>query len=80
MERKTTKQPRTLGRLNRKRDAEVWKLNNEPSKNEPSMIQKAIYELAAEGLIYDTGRRKWSERTQSYRIVWAAVPGEQLQS
>jgi hypothetical protein len=37
-------------------------------------VQKAIASLAKEGLIYDTGQRRWSERTQSYQIVWAAVP------
>jgi hypothetical protein len=80
MERKSTKQPRTFGRFDRKRDAEGWKLNNQPSKDERSTVQKAVYELAAEGLIYDTGQRRWSERTQSYHIVWAAVPGKQTQS
>jgi hypothetical protein len=64
MKRKSTKQPCTLGELNRKRE----------------MFRKAIYELAAEGLIYDTGQRRWSEQTQSCEIVWAAVPGKQLQS
>jgi hypothetical protein len=80
MERKSTKQPRIVSRLIRKRDAEDWKLDNQASKDELSTIQEAIYELAAEGLIYDTGRRRWSERTQSYHIVWAAVPGKQTQS
>jgi hypothetical protein len=37
-------------------------------------VMGALRRLAAEGLIYDTGRRKWSERTRSYQIVWAAVP------
>ena len=28
------------------------------------------------GLLRDTGKRKWSERTHSYQIVWEAVPGK----
>ncbi len=35
-------------------------------------VNKAIQELAREGKIYDTGQRRWSERTGSYQIVWAA--------
>jgi hypothetical protein len=80
MKRKSTKQPRIPGKLDRKQDAEVCKLNNQAGKDELSMIQKAIYELAAQGLIYDTGQRRSSERTQSYRIVWAAVPAKKTQS
>jgi hypothetical protein len=37
-------------------------------------VDEAILRLAREGLIVDTGRRRWSERTRSYQIVWAAVP------
>jgi hypothetical protein len=48
-------------------------------KYEMEMLQEAIRTLAAQGLIYDTGRRKWSERTQSYDVVWAAVPPKQKQ-
>jgi hypothetical protein len=54
--------------------------NIQPTKDVLSEVQKAISELAAEGLIYDTGQRRWSEEMQSYRIVWAAVPGKQPQS
>jgi hypothetical protein len=35
-------------------------------------IEQAIQDLAWEGLIVDTGRRRWSERTRSYQIVWVA--------
>jgi hypothetical protein len=77
MKRKNTKSTRTLGRLN-KHGAEDRKLNNQPGKVEPTMIQEALYSLAAMGLIYDTGRRDWCEQTQSYLIVWAAVPGKEL--
>jgi hypothetical protein len=48
---------------------------NSPTDEEKyEMIEEAIRRLAAEGLIYDTGRRKWSARTQTYQIVWAAIP------
>jgi hypothetical protein len=36
-------------------------------------IQEAIQSLAHEGLIVDSGQRRWSERTQSYQIVWVAA-------
>jgi hypothetical protein len=35
-------------------------------------IEEAIQDLARWGLIVDTGRRRWSERTRSYEIVWVA--------
>jgi len=35
-------------------------------------VMEALRRMAAEGRIYDTGRRKWSERTRSYQVVWAA--------
>jgi len=38
-------------------------------------IGEAIQSLARKGLIYDTGRRRWCDRTKSYQIVWATVPG-----
>jgi hypothetical protein len=38
------------------------------------LIQKAIQDLAREGLIIDSGERKWSERTGRYEIVWMAAP------
>jgi hypothetical protein len=28
------------------------------------------------GLLRDTGKRKWIERTRSHQIVWEAVPGK----
>jgi hypothetical protein len=42
-------------------------------------IEAALQELAAEGRIYDTGERRWSERTQSHQVVWAAVPPKHKQ-
>jgi hypothetical protein len=36
-----------------------------------------LLESAAKwNLLRDTGKRKWSERTRSYQIVWEAVPGK----
>jgi hypothetical protein len=35
-------------------------------------IVQAIQDLARRGLIVDTGRRRRSERTGRYEIVWAA--------
>jgi len=43
------------------------------------MIEQAIQELVAEGRVYDTGERRWSERTQSYQVVWAAIPPKHQQ-
>lgn len=37
-------------------------------------VQEAIESLARDGLIFDTGRRKWNERTGCYDIVSAATP------
>lgn len=36
-------------------------------------IEAALRRLVRQGLIYDTGKRRWSERSQQYQIVWAAV-------
>jgi hypothetical protein len=43
-------------------------------------FDEALRSLAAEGLICDTGRRKWSERTRSYQIVWMRVPPKNEQN
>jgi hypothetical protein len=42
------------------------------------MVEASIQRLVAEGLAYDTGERKWSERTQSREVVWAAVEPKEL--
>jgi hypothetical protein len=34
-------------------------------------IEAAIKQLVEEGILYDTGRRRWFERTGRYQIVWA---------
>ena len=41
-------------------------------------IEQALQKLAREGLIVDTGRRRWSKRTRSYQIVWAKAPGAEF--
>jgi hypothetical protein len=33
--------------------------------------EAAIKDLVEAGILYDTGRRRWSERTGRYQIVWA---------
>ena len=35
-------------------------------------IEEAFREMEREGLIYDTGERRWSNQTQRYEIVWKA--------
>ena len=37
------------------------------------MFEKRFQELVAEGLVYDTGKRRWSEHTQRHHVVWAAT-------
>jgi hypothetical protein len=34
-------------------------------------IEAAIQDLVEEGLVFDTGRKRWSKRTGRYEIVWA---------
>jgi hypothetical protein len=41
-------------------------------------IEQALQKLAREGLIVDTGRRRWSKRNRSYQIVWAKAPGAEF--
>lgn len=35
---------------------------------------RAIQELVEEGLLVDSGRKRWSERTGQYEIVWMLSP------
>jgi hypothetical protein len=37
-------------------------------------ICRAIQELVEEGLVVDSGRKKWSERTGKYEMVWMLGP------
>jgi hypothetical protein len=46
----------------------IWPLN----KVDHDAIEQAIQDLARDGLIVDSGRRRWSERTGRYEIVWIA--------
>ena len=46
---------------------------NEKEKQEAT--EQTLQKLARDGLIVDTGRRRWSKRTRSYQIVWAKAPG-----
>jgi len=52
-----------------------------PSVSEPKYdaIEEVIQSLARKGLIFDTGVKRWSERTASYQTVWVAVPGAKLE-
>jgi hypothetical protein len=34
-------------------------------------IEAAIQDLVVEGLVFDTGRKRWSGETSRYEIVWA---------
>jgi hypothetical protein len=43
-----------------------------PLEEVDDAIEQALQDRAREGLIVDTGRRRWSERTRSYQIVWVA--------
>ena len=50
-------------------------MNNDPTDEEKyEMTEAAFRRLEAEGRIYDTGERGWSERTRTHQVVWAAVP------
>jgi hypothetical protein len=44
------------------------------------VIEAVLRAAAAEGLVCDTGLRKWSERTRSYQIVWERVPPKNKQN
>ena len=43
-----------------------------PDEVDYDAIEQAIQDLARQGLIVDTGRRRWSERSGRYETVWAA--------
>ena len=49
---------------------------NEKEKQEAT--EQTLQKLARDGLIVDTGRRRWSKRTRSYQIVWAKAPGAEF--
>jgi hypothetical protein len=43
-------------------------------------ICRTIQELVEEGLVVDSGRKKWSERTAQYEIVWVLSPSGRIKS
>ena len=45
-------------------------------KEKRAYADQLLESAARWGLIRDTGKRKWSERTRSYQIIWEAVPGK----
>ena len=45
-------------------------------KEKRAYADQLLESAARWGLIRDTGKRKWSDRTRSYQIVWEAVPGK----
>jgi hypothetical protein len=47
------------------------KFNRTPTYKE---ICQAIQQLVEEGLVVDSGRKKWSERTGRYEILWVLSP------
>ena len=49
-----------------------FKFGSWPLDEVDAAIEQAIQRLARKGLIVDSGRRRWSERTGSYQIVWVA--------
>jgi hypothetical protein len=36
-------------------------------------IEVAIQELVRKGLLVDSGKKRWSERTKSYQTLWVAA-------
>jgi hypothetical protein len=62
------KKPKTLPVLRDDKDT----IEAIDENNMYESVNEAIQELAREGKIYDTGKKRWSERTGSYQIVWAA--------
>jgi hypothetical protein len=36
-------------------------------------IETAIQELVEQGLLVDSGERRWSQQTKRYEIVWVAI-------
>jgi hypothetical protein len=40
--------------------------------NAKYLVQEAVLDLANLGLLVDSGKRRWSERTGRYEVVWIA--------
>ena len=49
---------------------------NDLDEARESHLEEILKSAAKRGLIRDTGKRKWSERTCSHQIVWEVVPGK----
>jgi hypothetical protein len=49
-----------------------WPLDEVDDDPIEQAIEQALQDAARKGLIVDSGRRRWSERTRSYQIVWVA--------
>ena len=50
-------------------------MTNSPTDEQiDEMIEEAIRTLAAEGLLYDTGKRKWSERPGAIKLFGRESP------
>ena len=52
----------------RKIGSRQYKFPNKEAKLEA--IEQALQRLASEGLIFNSGERRWSEQTGRYEIVW----------
>jgi hypothetical protein len=64
--------PELENALNARDDNRETRITNED-------IEAAIQKLIADGEIYDTGKRSWSEQTQSYEALWAFAPPKHKQ-
>jgi hypothetical protein len=49
-------------------------MNSQTDQEKFKAVEEAVQRLVAQGRLYDTGMRRWSERTQTFQVVWAAVP------
>ena len=61
-------------------ELDMTKTHNYPAQDldeeKRAYVDQLLESAARWGLLRDTGKRKWSERTRSYQIVWEAVPGK----
>jgi hypothetical protein len=79
MKKRTSMRDRSLPKsVDEERDRVHWP---EPiSEAKLEKIREVLDRLASDGLIYDTGRRRFSPRTGRFEIVWAAVPAVDKQN
>jgi hypothetical protein len=42
-------------------------------------VAQELRRLAAEGLIVNSGRRAWSERTKSWQVIWVATEADEAE-